>query len=106
MKLLEFDVCFFLFQRGQLFRISKISSSILPVMYQLEDLMGSAILGQFYAANLHLAPQKSLSEFFEVEKILKSKKIDNEKFVFVKYQFYPKKFNQWVKFSDLKVNDT
>lgn len=67
--------------------------------------MGSPVLGQFYAANLHLAPKKALGEFFQVEKILKTKTIDNEKFVFVKYQFYPKKFNQWVKYSDLKVND-
>lgn len=74
-------------------------------MYKLEDLMGSAVLGQFYAANIHLAPKKSLSDFFEVEKILKTKTVDKEKFVLVKYQFYPKKFNQWVKFSDLKVND-
>ena len=74
-------------------------------MYKLEDLLGSPIVGQFYGANLHLAPKKALSEFFEVEKILRSKTVNTEKFVLVKYQFYPQKFNQWVKFSDLKVND-
>jgi len=67
--------------------------------------MGSHVLGTFYSANLHLAPKKALSEFFEVEKILKTKTVDNEKFVLIKYQWYPKKFNQWVKFSDLRVND-
>ena len=88
-----------------MFRISNISSSILPVLYKLEDLLGSPILGQFYSANLHMAPKKALSEFFEVEKILKTKTVDKEKFVLVKYQFYPPKFNQWVKFSDLNVSD-
>jgi hypothetical protein len=52
-----------------------------------------------------MAPKKALSEFFEVEKILKTKTVDKEKFVLVKYQFYPPKFNQWVKFSDLNVSD-
>jgi len=93
------------FQRGQLFRISKVFSASLPVMYKLEDLLGSEVLGQYYTANLHVAPKKSLSEFFEVEKILKTKTVDKEKFCLVKYQFYPQKFNQWVKLSDLKVND-
>lgn len=74
-------------------------------MYKLEDLMGSAVLGQFYAANLHLAPKIALSEFFEVEKILKSKTLDNEKYVLVKYKWYPKKFNNWVKYSDLQINN-
>lgn len=74
-------------------------------MYKLEDLLGCEVLGQFYAANLHVAPKKALSEFFEVEKILRTKTIGNEKFCLVKYQFYPQKFNQWVKFSDLKVDD-
>ena len=76
-------------------------------MYQLQDLMGVDIFqtSMFYAANLHLAPKKVLSDFFEVEKILKTKTVDNEKYAFVKYQFYPKKFNQWVKLSDLNVKD-
>ena len=72
-------------------------------MYKLVDLMGSEVLGQFYSANLHLAPTKALSEFFEVEKILKTKTVENEKFVLVKYQWYPKKFNQWVKFFILYI---
>lgn len=74
-------------------------------MYKLKDLMGSPQEGQFYAANLHLAPENALSDCFEVETILDRKTVDNEKFAYVKYQFYPPKFNQWVKLSDLKVKD-
>ena len=74
-------------------------------MYKLEDLMSSPVLGHFYSATLHLAPKIALSEFFEVEKILKTKTVNGEKFVLVKYQWYPRKFNQWVKYSDLQVND-
>lgn len=76
-------------------------------MYQLQDLMGADVFktSMFYASSLRLAPKNVLNECFEVDNILRTKTVDNEKYAFVKYQFYPKKFNQWVKLSDLNVKD-
>ena len=39
--------------------------------------------------NLTLAPEPSNGTFFEVQKILKTKVVDGERFSFVKFLYYP-----------------
>jgi hypothetical protein len=94
---------FTFFQRGQLYRISDIDNRITPVMYKLTDLLNTPLIGQYYAAQLHLAPTDVLSDFFEIEKILSTKSIDGQKWGFVKFHYYPNKFNQWVVLEDIKT---
>ncbi len=72
-------------------------------MYKLIDLLNTPLIGQYYAAELHLAPTKVLSDFFEIEKILSTKTIDGQKWDFVKFQYYPNKYNQWVLLEDIKI---
>ena len=64
-------------------------------MFKLIDLMSSAVPGVYYSEELTKAPKPDYTkDFFHVEKVLKSKKIKGEKFYYVKYAYYPNKFNQ------------
>lgn len=74
-------------------------------MYKLTDLLNTPIIGQFYKAELHLAPTNVLSDFFEIETILATKTIAGQKWGLVKFQYYPNKFNQWVLLEDVKIGN-
>jgi len=63
-------------------------------VYKLEDLDGEEIKGLFY--------EEELSEYntdddtlYQVEKILKKKKIKGKTFAFIKWKGYPDEFNSW-----------
>ena len=46
-----------------------------PELYQLEDLLGAEVKGNFYAKQLRLAPNGDDPDFvFEVEKVIKKEK--------------------------------
>jgi hypothetical protein len=63
-----------------------------PVLYSLEDLMGSAVKGHFYEKQLRLAPNADSEDFiFEIEKVEKKKIVKGEEFYYVKYLYYPSK---------------
>jgi len=65
--------------------------------------MKDKVKGHFYKEQLTkcTSPIKN-DKFFEIEKVLKVKKMKNKKYLFVKYLYYPKKFNQWIPESNLK----
>ena len=64
-------------------------------MFKLVDLMQSEVPGYFYSEELTKAPKPDYQkDYFFVEKVLKSKKIKGELFYYVKYAWYPNKFNQ------------
>ncbi len=66
-------------------------------MYSLVDLMKDKVSGHFYKEELTPAPTINYKKkFFEVEKILKKKTVKRKLFYYVKYMFYPQKFNQWI----------
>lgn len=51
----------------------------------------------FYSEQLTKCPPPEYKkQFFEVEKVLKRKKVKGENYFFVKYLYYPSKFNQWI----------
>ena len=66
-----------------------------PELYKLQDLLGDEVKGNFYAKQLRLAPNGDDPDFtFEVEKVLKKRKVRGVEEILVKYLYYPgKKLN-------------
>ncbi len=80
------------FQRGEIFKIKSIDAFVKPELYKLEDLLGTEIKGNFYAKQLRLAPNGDDPDFvFEVEAILKTRKVRGVEQILVKYLYYPGK---------------
>ena len=80
------------FQRGEIFKIKSIDAFVKPELYKLEDLLGTEIKGNFYAKQLRLAPNGDDPDFvFEVEAILKKRKVRGVEEILVKYLYYPGK---------------
>jgi len=75
-----------------------------PVLYELVDLQKAPVRGKFYRQQLTKSPPPSESDYFFVEKILKSRKVKGKKQFLVKYLYYPNKFNQWLPAEDLVKN--
>lgn len=75
----------------------KIDASIDPPLYILEDLHQALKKGLYYKEQLFKTKAPNyLRDFFEVEKILRTKTVKGKKFFFVKYLYYSNKFNLWV----------
>jgi hypothetical protein len=77
----------------EIFVIQKIVASN-PPSFHLQDLNGEEIKGSFYDKELQKV--KDLDENFEIDKILESKKINNQKYFLVSWSGYPSSFNSWV----------
>lgn len=78
-------------------------SEVNPPLYSLVDLLKDKVPGHFYTEELLKAPNvNNKKHFFEVEEILKTKVVRSKSFYFVKYLYYPKKFNQWIPAENLK----
>ena len=86
-------VCYiFLFQRGEIFKIKSVDAIAKPELYKLEDLLGAEVKGHFYAKQLRLAPNADDPEFvFEVETVIKKRKVRGVEEILVKYLYYPGK---------------
>jgi len=66
-------------------------------------LLKDKVKGHFYKEQLTKCPSpEKTNKFFEVEKILKRKTINKKKYLFVKYLYYPNKFNLWIPETNLK----
>ena len=90
-------------QRGQIYQIKGIDSGEKPPLYSLVDLMNDTVPGHYYKEELLKAPSVNYKKhFFEVEEILAKKYINKKLYYYVKYLFYPKKFNQWIPAKNLK----
>ncbi|RYA67743.1 hypothetical protein DD595_26025, partial [Enterobacter cloacae complex sp. 4DZ3-17B2] len=88
----------------ELFKITRVSNTRQPVVYNLEDLQGEEIDGFFYEEKLSRVQRDLNTEVFLVEKILKTTGIGRKKKYFVRWVGYPDKFNSWVSAGDLKKN--
>ena len=62
----------------EIFKIAKVKRGI-PVIYYLEDLNADFIKGSLYRRELR---ETSLPDYFVIEKILKTRKKNNQKFFF------------------------
>lgn len=67
-----------------------------PPTFVLRDLKGNVIKGRFYAHELQKVYKKS-SDFWRVEKILRSRGKGPNKEYFVKWKGYPDSYNSWVR---------
>lgn len=66
--------------------------------------MKDKVAGHFYKEELVKAPNiEYLNHFFEVETILKQKRLKKKLFYYVKYMFYPDKFNEWIPAENMKT---
>lgn len=67
-----------------------------PPTYILHDLKGNVVSGRFYEAEIQRVV-KSSTDFWRVEKILKTRGIGAKKEYFVKWLGYSEEHNSWVK---------
>ena len=72
----------------------------IPV-YKVVDYDKEPIQGTFYEAELQRV-NKSREDLWKIEKILKRRMRRGLAEVFVKWQGYPKKFNSWIKASEIQ----
>ena len=72
----------------EIFKVKKLRLDTDPIVYQLEDLAGEDVQGNFYKEQL----QKTRQEIYRVDRVLRKR--GNE--VLVKWSGYPDKFNSWM----------
>jgi hypothetical protein len=90
-------------QRGQIFEVALVDTSKQPTLYRLKDLLNDNLPGFYYGEQLEKAPDPNYKvDFFEVEKILAKKTVNKKKMYFVKFLYYPSKFNQWIPETNFK----
>ena len=76
--------------------MSKVISDIYPPLYELVDLFKTQIPGRFYQEQLTKSPPPKEVDYFFIEKVLKTRTVKGKKEYFVKYLYYPNKFNRWI----------
>lgn len=64
-----------------------------PVTYKLTEYDGSPIEGSFYSSEIL---KTTVPDYYEIEKVLKTRKVGNKKEVFVKWKGWPDKYNLWI----------
>ena len=70
-----------------------------PIMYYLQDISGDEILGGFYEQELTRVI-KTPADFWDIEKIIKKRKIRGKTQYYVKWKSYSDEHNSWV--TDIK----
>lgn len=84
---------FLFFQRGQVFQIDGILARKVPVLYKLRDLLGEPITGNYYKQELKKTEKP---EVFKIERILCKKVKKKKLYYYVKWLYYPPKFNSYI----------
>ena len=70
----------------------------------LADMSGDVITGTFYNEELQ-KPYVTDDTIYKIEKVLKKRTYRGTKQVYVKWLYYPRKFNSWVDASSVeKIN--
>jgi hypothetical protein len=84
--------------------VKSVNASVKPVLFSLVDLLKDPVDGFFYREQLTLAPTPNYkTDFFAVEKVIKTVIRNKKKFYLVKYLYYPSKFNQYISEDNLKM---
>jgi hypothetical protein len=85
---------------GEVFKVHKrFHRGTLPI-YRLHDLQDEDIKGTFYESELQKI-NVDPNQTWKVEKVLKTRGKGRNKQLFVKWKYYPRKFNSWINASDL-----
>ena len=80
---------------GEVFQVHKrYHRGALPI-YKLRDLQNEDITGTFYESELQRVDVDP-NQMWKVEKVLKTRGFGRNKQYFVKWKYYPAKFNSWV----------
>ena len=77
----------------EVFKIHTIKKNTQPITYKLKDLSNKLIKGSFYYEEL---VETVKPEFFLINKIIRSKTINNKKIFFVSWKGYDDSFNSWI----------
>jgi len=81
----------------EVFIVDKVQTTD-PVTYKLLDLQGEVIKGSFYEEEL----QKTNQEIFRIEKVIRKRKRNGIREVYVKWLGYQDEFNSWIPLTDIK----
>ena len=71
-------------------------------LYRVKDFLNEDIDGHFYEEELQ-AVTKDIQSVYKIEQVLKTRKRQGVKELFVKWLGWPKKFNSWIKESDIQA---
>jgi hypothetical protein len=92
------------FERGytpnwsrEIFVVTEVRATVVPIVYAVEDLSGETIKGTFYEKELQ---RVTLPESFRIEKVIKTRRKGRGKEMLVKWLGYPDSFNSWVSEKD------
>ncbi|WAR21308.1 YMD3-like protein [Mya arenaria] len=86
---------------GELFRVhTRYHRGLLPI-YRLNDLQDEPIKGTFYESELQKV-RVNADQTWKLEKVLKRRGKGRNMQYFVKWNYYPKKFNSWISASDME----
>jgi len=86
---------------GEVFVVAKRYRRQGRPVYQLRDLLGELLKGTFYNYEIQKVRVKSNPKY-TIENVLKTKTVRGKKMSFVKWLYYPKKFNSWIESSQVK----
>lgn len=94
-----------IFSRGYLptftdevFKVIEVLDHLPIEMYRITEWDGTEITGNFYPEELSLVK----GDVFKIEKRLKSRTVRGRKEIYVKWEGFPNKYNQWIPLSDLR----
>lgn len=85
---------------GEVFKIAKRFHLQGIPMYKVKDFNNELIEGDFYENDLQIV-KKDADSLWIVEKVIKKRKRGSKTELFVKFESWPEKFNQWVNESDI-----
>lgn len=85
---------------GEVFKIAKRFHLQGIPMYKVKDFNNELIEGDFYENDLQIV-KKDADSLWIVEKVIQKRKRGSKTELFVKFESWPEKFNQWVKESDI-----
>jgi ribosomal protein L19 len=87
---------------GEVFKISKRFHRQMFPLYELEDIEGKAIVGNFYQMELQKVVYDD-NQPFKIEKVLKTRKRKGQaKESLVRWLHWPKKYDSWIPSSEVK----
>lgn len=89
---------------NEIFKVFEIKNAYGEITYGIQDLSGKEIMGSYYEAELQKIPQKDVKHhYWVVEKVLKTKVINGEKKLFVKWEDFDDSHNSWIPAQNIKT---
>jgi len=81
---------------------------VTPPLFQLVDLLDDPVKGSYYEKQLKIAPSPKDSNYWTIEKIIKTRRRNGKMEQLVKFQWYPGisflNYFETITFKDLKIH--